>query len=186
MVPKSFVKPTLKQSKISFSLTPSTPKSSGATAGVSEVGKKGATRGLGRFSSNHPDLIGFKKHLMGIDGGFREDRAACAIVTDVAKLLKFVNPRELRWEGLVDATALRRFVDMLGERNVGAPGLLGKLNSIEQALRYLEILLSKNPEVQAVATSSINGVRAIMQVSMVIFVLIKCMSYEFGYCERLI
>ena len=36
----------------------------------------------------------------------------------------------------MDSIALRRFVDMLTERNIGPPGLLGKLNSIEQGLRY--------------------------------------------------
>ena len=122
---------------------------------------------MGRFSLTHPELVEFKKHLKGFNGGYREDRSALAIVTDVLKCLKFLNPWELCWEGLVDATGLRRFLDTLADRSMGPPGLLAKLNSIEQGLRFIETRISSDPELARITAAGISGVRSKMQVSRV-------------------
>lgn len=72
---------------------------------------------------------------------------------------------QLLWEGLTDTTGIRRFLDAIRAMGLGASGVLGKLNNIELGLRYVETRLSLDPELHSIAVTSINSVRAAMQVS---------------------
>jgi hypothetical protein len=76
--------------------------------GVAEKGRKGATRGMSRFSDEDPDMEHYFKYLRSMDGGLKDVEAAKAIVSDVSKILYYLNPREVEWALLTDERKLMR------------------------------------------------------------------------------
>ena len=133
------------QQKLPFKTGTSTPypeRFTGATKteetprSVSAKGK-GQTRFLHYFGHDHPELMEFKKHLMGLGGKRRSDKAAHDIVRDISKMLYFGRSEELDWGTITKKERLLAYMEEVQFLGVGPEGQLSKLDRVCDAYQFL-------------------------------------------------
>lgn len=109
---------------------------------------------MSRFSATHTELVAFKKFLTSLDGGLREEPVADAIVTDIAKVAHFLNPKQFLWAVLVDPPGILWYLQVLTDKGVGPEG----------RLTYVRTLLSSAPECHAEGSARLYGLKTMMEV----------------------
>ena len=94
-----------------------------------------------------PTLAKFVTFLMTIDGKARNESTAISISRDVSKYLKFACGDGLpQWNQLTNRQLLSAYIDKLKSSKMGASGIVAKLDSIEDALRYYRVCILDDEE----------------------------------------
>ncbi len=95
------------------------------------------TRHFPRYRASCKPLIDYFEYLISFDGGKRSIDDARNHVTVIAKYLAFKDKRTFSWKHTIDVDGLRDFVKALEGAGVKADGILGKLDSLIIAIRYV-------------------------------------------------
>ena len=95
---------------------------------------RGATRSMSCYKASEPEMVDFHTFLCSVSGGAREPEAAKQIVTDVSKVLYFLDATGIDWTRLVDKTNVLRYLNKLQEMGVGAEGRITKINWTASAM----------------------------------------------------
>ena len=81
----------------------------------------------------------FSEWLMSPDGKLRSETAAKEICVDVSKCLKYLNPKSITFDCLLDTTKIRKFLDICSQSGVQEDGLITKADRLITALTYLRL-----------------------------------------------
>ena len=79
----------------------------------------------------------FSVWLMSPDGKLRSDTTAREICIDVSKCLKYLHPKSMTFDCLLDTNGTRKFLDICSQSGVQADGLITKADRLITALTYL-------------------------------------------------
>ena len=108
-------------------------------------GRQGTTRDMGKFPLDHPKLVDFSSYLKSVDGGMRADTTAKEIVTDISKVLFYINPKCMKWASLVDAKALLDFFEYIRRRRISPQERLQKMERLGDAHKYMRFCARATP-----------------------------------------
>jgi hypothetical protein len=81
----------------------------------------------------------FSEWLMSPDGKLRSDTTAREICVDVSKCLKYLHPKTMTFDCLLDTTGTRKFFDICKKSGVQEDGLITKADRVATALTYLRL-----------------------------------------------
>ncbi len=95
------------------------------------------TRHFPRYKASCKPLTDYLEYLISFDGGKRSNDDARNHVTVIAKYLAFKDKRTFSWKHAFDVDGLRDFVKAMESAGVKADGILGKLDSLIIAIRYV-------------------------------------------------
>ncbi len=116
--------------------TPTTPKPTPTTPKTVPPEGAKSTRHFPKFAMVG-EILKFKNWLQTVDGKRKSESTAEAIATDVSKYLKFARADKVDWDLLSNRIKLSQFCESL-ESVLGGSGKIQKLDSIDNALHYLQ------------------------------------------------